>query len=312
MIYFVLAKGSKRVKIGYTKSGVESRIASLSTGCPTEPILILTKEGDQLVEANYHQRFKSLRAVGEWFDLSHDLLDLLAWEIIALTPGRADVGTMSSWIAPDSMHLLHVVGDEIPAGQEAGWLWAATGYMKDGNEEAIRIIHGWSASTLDFAAIQTQIQKSGLLHLIELVFPWKFPAFLTPQQRDALIERLNAIGEDSPSLCQTSTITNQHGGVVYGSRPEAKRLASELLQLFEKAYRRGFQQGHGVGIEKLATEEEVMKWRFQGYDKALGPPGTMYAGQTPLTLAYRALCEADIDGEATEFLEKLFERAGIQ
>lgn len=75
MIYYLLAKGTTHVKIGYTRNylSLSARIASLQTGCPHELALMAIEPGELSDEAEIHQEFDHLRIRGEWFELGEDL-----------------------------------------------------------------------------------------------------------------------------------------------------------------------------------------------------------------------------------------------
>lgn len=69
------------------------------------------------------------------------------------------------------------------------------------------------------------------------------------------------------------------------NKREKANVVKEIAQACEKAFRRGFQQGHAVGQEQPAvTQGSVAKWRDQGslsdYSTAEGPPGTIWSGQS--------------------------------
>jgi len=74
MIYFVQARGTLHIKIGYALDSPENRIAVLQTGCPLELVLLATLNGDQSVERDIHAHFAADRGVGEWFILTPEML----------------------------------------------------------------------------------------------------------------------------------------------------------------------------------------------------------------------------------------------
>ena len=67
MIYFIQDTETLFIKIGFTDSAPEKRLAQLQTGCPGELVLLLVVEGDQHFEDVLHQRFDRFRERGEWF-----------------------------------------------------------------------------------------------------------------------------------------------------------------------------------------------------------------------------------------------------
>lgn len=69
------------------------------------------------------------------------------------------------------------------------------------------------------------------------------------------------------------------------TKREKKQLLKEIAQVAEKAFRRGFQQGHLAAQGKIGdstpTDEQVYRWRFAKHSKthSVCPPGTPYAGE---------------------------------
>lgn len=64
---------SNYVKIGFTSKSVESRIASLQTGCPETLSVFSAFRGSKQYEAHLQRRFISFKTQGEWFRLEGDL-----------------------------------------------------------------------------------------------------------------------------------------------------------------------------------------------------------------------------------------------
>lgn len=66
---------------------------------------------------------------------------------------------------------------------------------------------------------------------------------------------------------------------------EEQRLLKQIASITEKAYRRGFQHGHGAALGKMnaeaPSEADVAKWRIAEHSKthSVCPPGTAYAGK---------------------------------
>jgi len=77
VIYFVIDKVNKAVKIGYTKWGAEERISSLQSGNPNELILIGVMSGDVNKETEIHQKFNHLRIRREWFYFTDEVASFL-------------------------------------------------------------------------------------------------------------------------------------------------------------------------------------------------------------------------------------------
>ncbi|RUW04012.1 MAG: GIY-YIG nuclease family protein [Mesorhizobium sp.] len=65
-IYFVRA--GEFVKIGFAKE-VADRLPRLQTGSPVKLELLMAIEGKASLERDFHRKFASLRAHGEWFTL---------------------------------------------------------------------------------------------------------------------------------------------------------------------------------------------------------------------------------------------------
>lgn len=77
MIYFIQDASTLLIKIGFTDSAPEKRLAQLQTGCPGELMLLLMIEGGQNDEADLHERFDDLRERGEWFRPGPMLIGLM-------------------------------------------------------------------------------------------------------------------------------------------------------------------------------------------------------------------------------------------
>lgn len=79
MVYFVMAVDDpgKFVKIGFTESSIESRLAVMQTGCPYRLAVVLTINGDRDLESSLHRRFRKSRHRGEWFRISDDILEFV-------------------------------------------------------------------------------------------------------------------------------------------------------------------------------------------------------------------------------------------
>ena len=72
MIYFVKAKGSAYIKIGYS-SDVPARIRQLQTSHPKKLMVQAILPGGYQTEVGIHELFGHLRTKGEWFRLSDEL-----------------------------------------------------------------------------------------------------------------------------------------------------------------------------------------------------------------------------------------------
>jgi hypothetical protein len=103
------------------------------------------------------------------------------------------------------------------------------------------------------------------------------------------IERLKAeiINDSEPSVLKL--IEGRETGAIFdgfiASKPLTDRLLKDLMQVSEKAYRRGFQQGHlaqqgKMNAEIIPTASTVKAWRDSSdwRETSPNPPGTKYAG----------------------------------
>lgn len=77
MIYFVQTADNQYIKIGYA-GDVQKRLGSLQTGNPNALKLVGTQPGEQATERQLHQRFGRLRAQGEWFATTPELVEYIA------------------------------------------------------------------------------------------------------------------------------------------------------------------------------------------------------------------------------------------
>lgn len=75
MIYFIRAKGTDYVKIGFTSGSARDRLHLLQTGSPHDLALEATMPGDKSTEAALHAEFSEHRERGEWFCLSSDTVE---------------------------------------------------------------------------------------------------------------------------------------------------------------------------------------------------------------------------------------------
>ena len=66
-IYFIEIEKIGSIKIGYTASSPERRMAQLQTGQPGKLLLIGTIPGDKEIETNLHKELNEYRLNGEWF-----------------------------------------------------------------------------------------------------------------------------------------------------------------------------------------------------------------------------------------------------
>lgn len=67
MIYFVQGDQTRRIKIGFTKGFIHSRIRALQTGSPDKLAFIGACLGDKRAENELHFIFRKYHSHGEWF-----------------------------------------------------------------------------------------------------------------------------------------------------------------------------------------------------------------------------------------------------
>jgi len=75
-IYFIRAGKSPRVKVGYTRKSVQSRLSTLQVGTPDSLIVehsFQVTEPD-ILESLVHKDLARFRVRGEWFELDEDTL----------------------------------------------------------------------------------------------------------------------------------------------------------------------------------------------------------------------------------------------
>lgn len=78
-VYFVLAIGTNRVKIGYTRD-CDRRLNELKTSCPFGIVVLGWKSGGPEIERVLHKRFKKYRRYREWFEVSDSILGYIGSE----------------------------------------------------------------------------------------------------------------------------------------------------------------------------------------------------------------------------------------
>lgn len=71
MIYLINGKCSAMYKIGYTENSIESRMKALQTGCPYKLKLIKNIQGGFAIEKMLHEKYKTNRKQGEWFEFKN-------------------------------------------------------------------------------------------------------------------------------------------------------------------------------------------------------------------------------------------------
>lgn len=76
IVYFLRA--GEFIKIGKATGSPDSRIAQLKTGCPFPIEVVGTMAGGFDEERALHRRFAAIRAHGEWFHATPELIDFIA------------------------------------------------------------------------------------------------------------------------------------------------------------------------------------------------------------------------------------------
>lgn len=72
IVYFALAEGTDRVKIGRTNN-IKRRLKDLQTGCPVPLKVIYELPGDNSLEKELHKRFSHLWIDYEWFQFAEEM-----------------------------------------------------------------------------------------------------------------------------------------------------------------------------------------------------------------------------------------------
>lgn len=87
-VYFI--RGADMVKIGKTTAdSLRQRLSMLQTGSPVKLTVIRLIDGGMQAEAWLHRRFAGLRAHGEWFKYSDEMLSVhVPAELVAADNGR--------------------------------------------------------------------------------------------------------------------------------------------------------------------------------------------------------------------------------
>lgn len=74
-VYIIRDEGTGRVKIGMTNNVVQ-RLMTLQCASPSKLTLIREIDGGRRAEQWMHERFSSLRTVGEWFEFDREMLSV--------------------------------------------------------------------------------------------------------------------------------------------------------------------------------------------------------------------------------------------
>lgn len=71
-VYFIVAKGLNRVKIGYSCDPTR-RLRELNTASPVELIIHRRMVGNEQIEKELHSRFSKYRIKNEWFQFHNEI-----------------------------------------------------------------------------------------------------------------------------------------------------------------------------------------------------------------------------------------------
>jgi hypothetical protein len=85
-VYFVLAKSLDMVKIGYSTTHPDSRLAGIRTGCPVEIERLAVIPGGRALELALHKRFETYRVCGEWFRYAPEIQAFVSKQCQVWTP----------------------------------------------------------------------------------------------------------------------------------------------------------------------------------------------------------------------------------
>lgn len=72
LVYVIEAVGLNVVKIGSTND-LAKRLSMLQVGCPALLRVVLTLDGDKMLECDLHQRFAKICVRGEWFLFTEEI-----------------------------------------------------------------------------------------------------------------------------------------------------------------------------------------------------------------------------------------------
>lgn len=171
--YLYLVKADKYIKIGVAKNP-ESRLISISTGCPFKPEIVLIKKLDKLcflVERYLHIKFTDKRCNGEWFELtSEDIayIDSTSEETLVNEAAKEVASNKQAYIETTRTYTNSDKLDKLRKEAEERYLKACENYeelkrkMRDKNKKPkIETIHEWDER---FAHDRTNQIKSTTTH----------------------------------------------------------------------------------------------------------------------------------------------------
>lgn len=278
MIYFIQDAGTLNVKIGFALNSVDGRRATLQTGNSSPLVVLATMPGDLSAEKELHRRFAEHRVAGEWFRPHPDILGLA----IQAARRGPDADMPLHGQSPECLEIKRLVAAAVGFQIDVYWIGPGSSggpgfsyqIMPENEfEDAVRDFWSWWLQRQQFYRTPLSAAVSFLIG---------FRRFQRARGRP------NAVSF---------------------SPEEAKRLVDYVLRAHEKAYRRGFQQGHLIGTEGGVPLADVAAWRNRGddYSKCIPAPepGVRYT-HGEVSLLHRFLMEA---GDLAEFNKLLPSRA---
>lgn len=102
MIYFIRAKVTKKIKIGFTTKSISERMYPMHSVSPDSLIFIGGMAGGQAEEKQLHHKFKCLHSHGEWFNESRELLCFINTKCL-ISEDAFDV--LCEWVERDGLSL---------------------------------------------------------------------------------------------------------------------------------------------------------------------------------------------------------------
>ena len=91
MIYLIKAENTDLYKIGYTDSGVKSRVKALQTGSPHILSVVEWCSGSIKHEQHLHEVFEDNRTHGEWFEFDEETLEKVIDTMTSVTDIKKDI-----------------------------------------------------------------------------------------------------------------------------------------------------------------------------------------------------------------------------
>jgi hypothetical protein len=102
MIYFIRTVGRPYVKIGFCGGDPVIRMAGLQVGAVDQLELMGASAGGPSDERAWHQRFDHLRARGEWFELTPELLKAIGLALAHDKPRGSDTELALAYLNGDT------------------------------------------------------------------------------------------------------------------------------------------------------------------------------------------------------------------